>query len=77
MTEYKIGDTVRIKTGPLASFVGKVDEVFYETATLKVRVDIWSRSTPVSLTFSDVQKVAPARRQTLSARQTTEGRQLL
>jgi transcriptional antiterminator NusG len=59
MTEYKTGDTVRIKAGPLASFTGRVDEVFIETATLKVIVAIWGRRTPVSLAFQDVQKITP------------------
>lgn len=59
MNEYKTGDTVRIEAGPPASLTGRVEGVFYETGTLKVRVVIWGRSTPASLTFRDVQKVAP------------------
>ena len=59
MLEYKIGNVVRIKTGPFASFTGRVEEVFYETSTLKVAVDIFGRRTPVSLAFRDVERVNP------------------
>lgn len=59
MTEFQAGDTVGIRSGPFASFFGKVEEVFYETSTLKVKVEIFGRRTPVSLTFDDVERAAP------------------
>ena len=58
MIEYKVGNVVRIKTGPFASFTGRVEEVFYETSTLKVAVDIFGRRAPVSLAFRDVERVS-------------------
>jgi transcription termination/antitermination factor NusG len=54
---YSIGEVVRIKSGPFASFMGKVEEVNEERATLKVTVTIFGRSTPVELNFLDVEKV--------------------
>jgi len=54
---YNIGEVVRIKSGPFASFTGKVEEVNEEKATLKVTVTIFGRSTPVELNFLDVEKV--------------------
>lgn len=54
---YAIGEVVRIKSGPFASFTGKVEEVNEEKATLKVTVTIFGRSTPVELNFLDVEKV--------------------
>ncbi|CDM64013.1 transcription termination/antitermination protein NusG [Pyrinomonas methylaliphatogenes] len=54
---YSVGETVRIKSGPFASFTGKVEEVNKEKSTLKVVVTIFGRSTPVELNFLDVEKV--------------------
>ncbi|MER3429000.1 MAG: transcription termination/antitermination protein NusG [Pyrinomonas sp.] len=54
---YSVGETVRIKSGPFASFTGKVEEVNKEKSTLKVIVTIFGRSTPVELNFLDVEKV--------------------
>ena len=54
---YGIEEVVRIKSGPFASFTGKVEEINEEKATLKVTVTIFGRATPVELNFLDVEKV--------------------
>ena len=54
---YAIEEVVRLKSGPFASFTGKVEEVNEEKATLKVTVTIFGRATPVELSFLDVEKV--------------------
>jgi transcriptional antiterminator NusG len=54
---YENGEVVRIKSGPFASFTGKVEEINEEKTTLKVTVTIFGRSTPVELNFLDVEKV--------------------
>ena len=54
---YAIEEVVRIKSGPFASFTGKVEEVNEEKSTLKVTVTIFGRATPVELNFLDVEKV--------------------
>lgn len=54
---YEIGEVVRIKSGPFASFTGKVEEINEEKLTLKVSITIFGRSTPYELNFLDVEKV--------------------
>jgi transcriptional antiterminator NusG len=54
---YEIGEVVRIKSGPFASFTGKVEEINEEKTTLKVSITIFGRSTPYELNFLDVEKV--------------------
>lgn len=57
MEEFKIGDQVRIRTGPFASFTGKVEGVLAEPALLQVRISIFGRDTPVSVAAADVDKL--------------------
>ena len=48
---------MRITDGPFQNFTGRVEEVNLERGFLKVSVTIFGRSTPVELTFFQVQKL--------------------
>lgn len=54
---YNIGETVRVIEGPFKSFTGTVEEINNEKQKLKVRVEIFGRSTPVELDFVEVEKL--------------------
>jgi ATP-dependent Clp protease ATP-binding subunit ClpA len=53
---YSVDELVRIRSGPFASFTGKVAEVDEGDSTLQVRVFIMGREQPVTLSFLDVEK---------------------
>jgi transcriptional antiterminator NusG len=57
MDTYRKGDAVRIRTGAFASFNGRVEEVFEETARLNVIVNVFARETTVELRFDEVRKI--------------------
>ena len=55
--DYDVNDTVRVVNGPLASFIGTVQEINKEKNKVKVLVSMFGRETPVELEFAQVQKV--------------------
>ena len=54
---YAEGDSVKIKFGPLADFVGIVDEISMEKKKVRVVVSMFGRETPVELEFNQVEVV--------------------
>jgi transcription termination/antitermination protein NusG len=56
---FRLGETVRIKSGPFQSFTGKVEGINQAKSLLKVRVNVFGRAKPVKLRFLDVEKVSP------------------
>ena len=55
--DYEVGDTVKIVTGPLESFIGIVEEINMEKEKVRVLVSMFGRETPVELEFSQIQKM--------------------
>ncbi|MDH4200843.1 MAG: transcription termination/antitermination protein NusG [Spirochaetia bacterium] len=51
------GETVKIIDGPFANFQGVIDEVNVEKGKLRVKVEIFGRSTPVELDYLQVGKI--------------------
>jgi transcriptional antiterminator NusG len=54
--DIAIGETVRILTGPLEDFIGRVEKIDTLRQTIRVKVMMFGRETPVELEFSQVKR---------------------
>jgi transcriptional antiterminator NusG len=52
---FRLGDTVRIMSGPFVSFTGKIEGINQSKALLQVKVAIYGRNKPIRLNFADVE----------------------
>jgi len=52
---FRLGDTVRILSGPFGSFTGTFEGINQSKALLKVKVTIYGRNKPIKLSFADVE----------------------
>ncbi|MCR5260898.1 MAG: transcription termination/antitermination protein NusG [Candidatus Gastranaerophilales bacterium] len=55
--DVKVGDKVRIVSGPFSDFDGIITEVYPDKAKLRATVSIFGRETPVELEYRQIQKV--------------------
>ncbi|HOV21392.1 MAG TPA: transcription termination/antitermination protein NusG [Candidatus Ratteibacteria bacterium] len=55
--EFKEGDKVEITEGPFMNFTAIVEEVYPDKGRLKVSVSAFGRSTPLELSFWQVEKI--------------------
>ena len=53
----RLGDAVRIVSGPFVSFTGTIEGLNQVKSLLKVKVAIFGRNDPIKISFSDVEKV--------------------
>ena len=52
-----VGDAIRIISGPFKGFTGVVEDVHPEQQTLRAKVDMFGRATPVELEFDQVDQI--------------------
>ena len=54
---YAVGDSVKVNDGPLAGFIGVVDELEPEKNRVRVVVSMFGRETPVDLELDQVEVI--------------------
>lgn len=55
--DVKVGDKIRITSGPFAEFVGEITEVYPDKAKIRANISIFGRETPVELEYKQIQKL--------------------
>ena len=55
--DISVGDSIKVINGPFESFTGIVEEVNPEKETLKARITMFGRDTPVELVYDQVDKI--------------------
>ena len=55
--DVKVGDKIRIVSGPFADFIGDITEVYPDKSKIRANVSIFGRETPVELEYKQIQKV--------------------
>ena len=58
MLTFKLGDVIRIKSGPFTNFTAKIVGINQAKSLLNVLVDIFGRRKPIALKFSDVERIS-------------------
>lgn len=57
VVEFDVNESVRIKVGPFANFVGSIEEILIDKSKLRVIVNMFGRETPLELDFNQVEKI--------------------
>ena len=57
VVNYAVGDNVRIVDGPLEGFIGIVEELDAEKNSVRVRISMFGRETPVELELDQAERV--------------------
>ena len=55
--DVKVGDKIRIVSGPFADFDADIIEVYPDKSKLRANVSIFGRETPVELEYKQIQKI--------------------
>lgn len=55
--DIRIGDTIKIMSGPLKDFIGEIKEIKADIEKVKVSVMMFGRETTVELDFAQIEKL--------------------
>jgi transcription termination/antitermination protein NusG len=55
--DFVLKESVKVKEGPFAGFVGNIEEIQMDKHKIKVHVNMFGRETPVELDYNQVEKL--------------------
>jgi transcriptional antiterminator NusG len=55
--DFELHESVKVKEGPFANFIGTIEEIQEDKQKVKVRVNMFGRETPLELDFGKVEKM--------------------
>ncbi|BAB03837.1 transcription termination/antitermination protein NusG [Halalkalibacterium halodurans] len=55
--DFQLKESVKVKEGPFANFIGTIEEIQLDKRKLKVHVNMFGRETPVELEFTQIEKI--------------------
>ena len=55
---FEVGDSIRVKYGPLEGFVGVIDEIVMYKQKIKAKISMFGRDTDVELEFNQVEALS-------------------
>ncbi len=55
---FEVGDSIRVKYGPLEGFVGVIDAIVMDKQKIKAKISMFGRDTDVELEFNQVEALS-------------------
>lgn len=55
--DVKVGETIKVSSGPFETFMGIIENINTEKQTVKVLISMFGRETPVELEFDQIEKI--------------------
>lgn len=55
--DIKVGESVKVVSGPFETFMGTVEDINVEKQTVKVLISMFGRETPIELEFHQIEKI--------------------
>lgn len=55
--DFQLKESVKVKEGPFANFIGTIEEILEDKQKVKVNVNMFGRETPLELDYSKVEKL--------------------
>ena len=55
--DIKVGETIKVISGPFETFMGTIEHINIEKRTVRVLISMFGRETPVELEFDQIEKI--------------------
>jgi transcriptional antiterminator NusG len=56
--DFQVGDSIRVKYGPLEGFVGSIEAIVLDKQKIKAKISMFGRDTDVELEFNQVEALS-------------------